>query len=279
MATHENALFGGSESTYSPLSAPYSRVAPATRGTSDVEEVSGRLGSYRMRLARTMEERAAAFRLRFRVFNLELHEGLEASYKTGEDEDEFDVYCDHLIVEDSRTAEVVGSYRLQSGLSAAMNIGYYSEREFDFSPYEPLRGRILELGRACVAREHRSFEVLTLLWKGIFQYARTRELRYLIGCSSLTSQDPVQGSAMYRKLAKHLVTPGLRTEPTAAYSFPLESAFRFDCRPPKLLRAYLSIGAEICGPPAMDREFKTIDFLTLLDLDRLSPTLRERLVR
>jgi len=47
-------------------------------------------------------------------------------------------------------------------------------------------------------------------------------------------------------------------------------------QPPKLLRAYLSIGAKICGPPAVDREFKTIDFLTLLDLERISPTARAR---
>jgi putative hemolysin len=42
-------------------------------------------------------------------------------------------------------------------------------------------------------------------------------------------------------------------------------------RPPKLLSAYLSLGAKICGGPALDREFKTIDFLTFLDLDALSP--------
>jgi putative hemolysin len=45
---------------------------------------------------------------------------------------------------------------------------------------------------------------------------------------------------------------------------------------PKLLRAYLSIGAKICGPPALDREFKTIDFLTLLDLESLPPSVRQR---
>jgi len=39
---------------------------------------------------------------------------------------------------------------------------------------------------------------------------------------------------------------------------------------PKLLRAYLTLGAKICGPPALDRNFKTIDFLTLLDLETLS---------
>ena len=45
-------------------------------------------------------------------------------------------------------------------------------------------------------------------------------------------------------------------------------------QPPKLLRAYLSIGAKICGPPAIDREFGTIDFLTLLDLQALPAMVR-----
>ena len=45
---------------------------------------------------------------------------------------------------------------------------------------------------------------------------------------------------------------------------------------PKLLRAYLSVGAKICGPPALDRQFKTIDFLTLLDLEALPPAARQR---
>ena len=51
----------------------------------------------------------------------------------------FDEACDHLIVEEVANGEVVGTYRLQTGEVAAANIGYYSEREFDFAVYEPLR--------------------------------------------------------------------------------------------------------------------------------------------
>jgi putative hemolysin len=48
---------------------------------------------------------------------------------------------------------------------------------------------------------------------------------------------------------------------------------------PKLLRAYLAVGAKICGPPAIDREFKTIDFLTLMDLKTLHPRVRARFMK
>ncbi len=80
------------------------------------------------------------------------------------------------------------------------NLGYYSEQEFNFAPYEPLRPGILELGRASIDREHRTPEVLTLLWRGIAQYATDMGLRYLVGCSSLNSKDPAEGWQMYRQL-------------------------------------------------------------------------------
>jgi putative hemolysin len=235
-------------------------------------------GAYQLRFAESREDLEAAFQLRFLVFNLELNEGLESAYETGYDTDEFDEICDHLIVEHRPSRQVVGTYRLQTGQVAASNLGYYSAREFDFSPYEPIRNSLAELGRASIHRDHRSFEVLTLLWRGIAMYATERKARYLIGCSSLTSQCLQEGSDMYTRLLEFLAEPALRTVPQAHFSFPilvpsLHSAF---ARPPKLLRAYLSMGAKICGPPALDREFKTIDFLTLLDLEQISLTARAR---
>jgi putative hemolysin len=99
-----------------------------------------------------------------------------------------------------------------------------------------------------------------------------------MGCSSLTSQDPLEGSAMYWRLQEHLSAPALRTIPRAEFSFPISVVAHAspNIRPPRLLRAYLSIGARICGPPAIDREFKTIDFLTLLDFDQMPRVVRSR---
>lgn len=246
--------------------------------------VHAEVGKYRLRLAESREDRDAACRLRFKVFNIEMGEGLESSYQTGLDTDQFDLFCEHLLVEDRATRRIVGTYRMQSGDTAAHNLGYYSEQEFYFAPYEPLRGGILELGRASIDREHRTPEVLTLLWRGIAQYATDMGLRYLIGCSSLNSQDPSEGWQMYRQLENYRVSPEFATEPTPAYACPTEQE-GVDAQPsgsplpappkvPRLLRTYLAIGARICAPPAWDREFGTIDFLTLLDLKMLSPSAR-----
>jgi putative hemolysin len=260
--------------------------------------IHAEVGRYRVRLAETPEDRIAACRLRFKVFNIELGEGLESSYRTGIDTDQFDLVCEHLLVEDKQETNpakrIVGTYRMQSGTTAERNLGYYSEQEFSFGPYEPLRAGILELGRASIDREHRTPEVLTLLWRGIAQYATDMGLRYLLGCSSINSTDPAEGWQMYRQLEHYRVSPEFETEPTAAYACPMEepgahaqpSPSQTDsnsdqlpptpAKVPKLLRTYLAIGARIGGPPAWDREFGTIDFFTFLDLKLLSASARNR---
>jgi putative hemolysin len=259
--------------------------------------IAAEVGRYRLRTAENEKDREAACRLRFRVFNIELGEGLESSYETGLDRDQFDDVCEHLLVEDKESRKVVGTYRMQSGTTAALHLGYYTEQEFALAPYEPLRHQILELGRASIDREHRTPEVLTMLWRGIAQYAHVMGLRYLLGCSSVNSCNPADGWRIYRQMESCRVQPEFETEPTAAFACPMEqqngSAQPLFCREdrfepatgplaaapiqvPRLLRAYLAIGARIAAPPAWDRGFRTIDFLTLLDLKMLSPAARNR---
>ena len=232
---------------------------------------SGDHSNYTVRVAQTQDDVRAAQGLRFVVFNLELEEGLEASFLTLRDEDAFDDACDHLLVE--LEGEVVGTYRMQSGERAAKNLGFYSAQEFDLSPFTGVLNEVLELGRACVHSEHRNVKVLAMLWRGIADYARSKGCRYLLGCSSLTSQDPVEGLALYQMLSqKHLAPSEFLTKPIPGWECPIPTAERDPApvpRAPRLLTAYMSLGAKICGPPALDREFKTIDFLTLLDLEKL----------
>jgi putative hemolysin len=264
-----------------------------------VPRIHSDVGRYRLRLAETAQDREAACRLRFKVFNIELGEGLESSFETGLDIDRFDTVCEHLLVEDKTTQRVVGTYRMQSGETAGRHLGYYSEREFNLDPYEPLRPGVLELGRASIDRDHRTPEVLMLLWRGIAQYATDMGLRYLLGCSSLNSNNPAEGWQMYRQLENFRVPPEFATTPTEAFACPEELeerdaqpfAFRQDrsagegsdsetapaaVKVPKLLKTYLAIGARIAAAPAWDREFRTIDFLTLLDLKMLSAAARNR---
>ena len=247
----------------------FASVSVGLRSTSERDVELASSGQYLARLANSRAERDVIYRLRYEVFNLELNEGLDSAHASGRDEDEFDSVCDHVLIEDVASSQIVGTYRMQTGRVARAALGYYSEREFDFTPYRSLDEQIVELGRACIVQSHRSYEVLTLLWRALAIYTMRAGARYLLGCSSLTSQDPADGWTMYRRLQKHEVSPGLQTQPTAAFAMP-NASHDTSVRIPKLLRAYLAVGAKICGPPAIDREFKTIDFLTMLDLETMS---------
>jgi putative hemolysin len=226
-----------------------------------------------------MEDLTACQRLRFLVFNRELGEGLAEGELTGLDQDRFDLICDHLMVHDALTGNLVGTYRMQTGFRAKANLGYYSEQLFDLSPFEPIRHQLLELGRACVRRDYRNTTALHMLWKGIAMYAGLCNARYLIGCSSLSSQDENEGMELYRELRdKYLVDPPFRTTPQPGFFCRTQDGATDypSPRPPRLFRAYLDISARLCGPPAIDREFKTIDFLTIIDLQHLPDRVRTR---
>lgn len=236
--------------------------------------------SFSVSLAQNVADLEECQRLRYQVFNRELGEGLAASERTGLDRDRFDWVCDHLMVRDLATGVLVGTYRMQTGYRAQGNLGYYSEQLFDFAPFEEIRGELLELGRACVHSDYRNTTALGMLWKGIASYAALCNARYMIGCSSITSQDECKGAGLFEQLReKYLAPEGLRTLPKETHRCRagennLQAAAIPE--PPRLFRAYLDISARLCGPPAIDREFGTIDFLTLLDLQVIPQRLRTR---
>jgi putative hemolysin len=228
-------------------------------------------------LANTPQDLLDCQRLRYLVFNIELREGLSTSERCGLDVDPFDSFCDHLMVRELESGKLVGTYRLQTGRVAQQNLGYYGNQFFDFSVYKSVGHQLLELGRACVHEQYRNMMVLHALWKGIAVYATRTNSRYLLGCNSISSQDENYGAAMYEALKeKYLIEPALRTLPQPdCQCIPTGPRVEVS-RPPRLFRAYLDISARISGPPAIDREFKTIDFLTIVDLASLPDRVRTR---
>lgn len=236
-------------------------------------------GRWRARFARSPGELDAIQQLRFDVFNVELGEGLEASQETRRDEDRFDAQCHHLLVEEKTTGQVVGTYRMQTHEMARAGCGFYSAIEYDLSrlPAEMLEDSV-EVGRACIHRDHRHKLVLFLLWQGLAAYSLAARKRYLFGCSSLTSQDPAQGLRLYRQLREagavhpHLDVPPL---PGARCSGQDPGGDQPPVHVPRLFRTYLRYGAQVVSAPALDREFKTIDYLMLIDVAGLSPRIRQ----
>ena len=243
-----------------------------------IPDLELRSGPYRARFARTRAEVQAAQRLRFQVFNLELGEGLQASYSTGRDADQYDERCHHLLVENEETKQVVGTYRLMTERMAG-SAGFYSETEFHLEVLPTwIREEGVELGRACVASNHRSGRVIYLLWKGIASYLAHNRLRYLFGCCSVPATDPGVGLKLHLQLAKEdRLLDGFVARATRACACLDGSVVPEEISLPPLFKVYLDMGAKVCSEPAIDREFGVIDFLIMLDVENLDERTRKRM--
>lgn len=211
-----------------------------------------------------------AQRLRYRVFAEEMGARLQ-NREAGIDHNMFDPFCDHLLVRDTISNEVVGTYRILSPENARKIGGYYSEGEFDLTRLAGLRSRMVEVSRSCVHPDYRSGVVIALLWSGLADYMQTRRYTYLLGCASISMADDGHAAAsIYNKLKYDSLSPvELRVFPRCA--LPLEalnSALRIPL--PPLVKGYLRLGAYVCGDPAWDPDFNTANLLMLLPLSSLS---------
>lgn len=236
-------------------------------------------GRYAVRFARTAEELDAVLRLRFEVFNLELDEGLASSFLTCRDEDEFDATSHHLLVVESASGRAVGTYRLRTPEADVGSRGFYSAGEFNLACLPPqVAGESVEIGRACVAREHRNTQVLFLLWRGLAAYLAHNRKRYFFGCCSLPGTDAREGLRVLDLMERggHM-HPTFYVPPRAGFECDADAdEVRSDAEPsiPKLFRTYLRFGAKVCGPPALDRAFKTTDFFVVFDASEMEAKTR-----
>jgi len=227
------------------------------------------------------DEIEAALRLRFEVFNIEMKEGLQSSYRTGLDADEFDSLCDHVIVVDASNNMVVGTYRLLMGSEAEKSIGYYSETEFEMSSFRKLCGEKLELGRACVHKDYRGSSVLNLMWSVIAKYIDNYDITYIFGCGSVHTINPVVISNIYGYFRMNYLTgedcriTPLKRVPGFNPDYVYDKYLVAQHLPP-LLCAYLRLGARVAGEPAFDEQFGVSDFLILLDREKLLNRYRNR---
>jgi putative hemolysin len=246
------------------------------QGQISVDELSVVDGRYEARLASGTAEIESALRLRHSVFNVELADATDANEL---EQDAFDLVCRHLIVVDRTTGETVGTYRLNSYETAGSADGFYSFSEFSIEdlPQDVLKHGV-EVGRACIAAEHRNTKVLYLLWKGLARFLQLAKKRFLFGCCSIFSRDPLVGERAFHQLAKagHF-HDRLRVEPrrNALYLGPVSEIEREPVELPSLFNMYLRIGSKVCGPPIIDEDFGTIDFFVVFDRDEMTEKCRK----
>jgi putative hemolysin len=225
---------------------------------------------YTVSLARDEADVRAAQRLRHDVFAGEMG-ALLASPQPGQDVDAFDAYCDHLLVTDTSTGQVVGTYRLLPPERAAIAGRLYSEGEFDLAPLDALRPGLVEVGRSCVHPAHRDGAVIGLIWAGIARYMVDRGHDWLAGCCSIPLGDggALAAGAWDRVATKHLAPEEYRVRPLLPWA-PNGAGPVARTELPALLRGYLRLGAWVCGEPAHDPDFGVADLYVLLSMRRVN---------
>lgn len=211
-----------------------------------------------------------AQRLRYVVFADELGANLKKT-DTGIDEDEYDAWCDHLIVRDRPTGQVVGTYRMVPP-ATARRLGYYSDTEFCTTRLDRIKPDLLEFGRSCIHRDYRNGPVIMLLWAALARYMVDGGYEYVIGCASVSMRDGGhEAASLFRRLKDdHAAGPEHHVVPRLPLPLDrLDSTLAVET--PPLIKGYLRAGARICGDPAWDPEFNTADFFLLLSRARINP--------
>ncbi len=244
---------------------PAARTAPPQRPTAPAP-------GYSVLIARTGADLRAAQRLRHLVFAEEMGARLDSTHP-GLDVDAFDEHCEHLIVRENATGEVVGTYRLLPPERAARAGRLYSDTEFDLGNLAALRGSLVEVGRSCIHPDHRATgAVINLMWGGLARYLVESGNTWIAGCCSVPLADggATAAGVWDAVAAKHLAPEEYRVRPLRPWD---PSGITRPARTslPPLLRGYLRLGAWVCGAPALDPAFGVADLYVLLSLERTDP--------
>lgn len=252
------------------------------------------LSRYRVKFAETEVERAGAERLRYRVFVEEMGASASAlQHATRQESDGFDRFSEHLILQDmSRESSdpmdsIVGVYRLMREEAAKAGPGFYSASEYDLDPILRSGRPALELGRSCVAPEHRGGPALHLLWNGLAEYVLEHRIEILFGVASFPGTDPAPvAEALSWLHHNHLAPEHLRVRALPGGFLDMDRMPAEDVQPtgavrkiPSLIKAYLRLGGCVGEGAFVDRKFNTIDVCVVMDTARMNEKHRARYAR
>lgn len=220
-----------------------------------------------------------AQKLRYSVFAEEMG-AILPSRMPGYDIDIFDDYCEHLLVRDRETWQVVGTFRVLAPAQAGLAGRTYYEGEFDLFSLQLLREHMVELSRICVHKHYRNGVVAGALWKELIHFMVTRQISHMMSCISVPmnmcfgDNKPIcsgdAAASIWRQIRdKYMVASGYRIR--TRFPLPvdhLNQSLKIDL--PPLLKGYLRLNAKVLGAPAWDANFNTADFPVLTRINDLS---------
>ncbi len=249
--------------TLSPLMLPSVSARRADTPEISIPTPPAVRGGIRVSWAKHEDEVRAAQKLRFDVFAGEMGARLPCKV-AGHDIDLFDDYCEHLLVRDETTEQVIGTYRVLTPAQAQRAGGTYSDTEFDLTRLRSIRSRMVELGRSCVHPDHRHGGVILALWGALFEFMNRNQLDTMIGCASIPMlhngmvSGDVAASIWSQLSATHMASVEFHVRPRLP--LPVEQLDRhLPVDPPALIKGYLRLGAKVLGAPAWDPDFNSAD--------------------
>lgn len=245
----------------------------------DPSLVAPQRGGIEVSWARHLDEVRAAQRLRYDIFAGEMGARLDGSLP-GHDVDLFDDYCEHLLVRDQATQEVIGTYRVLTPAQAQRIGSTYSELEFDLTRLRGLRERMVELGRSCVHPQYRHGGVIMALWGALAEFMVRNRLDTMIGCASIPMlhNGVVSGdvaASIWRQVRQTHLAP-VEYQVWPRLPLPLEDLdSSLAVEPPALIKGYLRLGAKVLGAPAWDPDFNSADLPMLMRIQDLPARYRK----
>lgn len=233
--------------------------------------------------ARHLDEVREAQALRHQVFATEMGARLPMTVP-GHDVDLFDDYCEHLLVRDTATRQVVGTYRVLTPAQAKRAGSTYSDTEFDLTRLRFLRERMVELGRSCVHRDHRHGGVIMALWGALAEFMVRNQLDTMIGCASIPLRTDGAGGTAGGGYAAASIWRQVKDQHLAGIEFHVRPRLPLPVdelhsdlvvEPPALIKGYLRLGAKVMGPPAWDPDFNAADLPMMMRIADLPQRYRK----
>lgn len=224
-------------------------------------------GKYTVKTVETPWELKEVLKLRYEVFGKEYQ---QKKFPFGLDKDAYDIFADHLIILDSEEEKIVGTYRLISSLHSKT---FYSQTEFNISNFLQIPGEKLELSRACIHKKYRNGMVMHLLWRGVAEYLKKTNSKYLFGLSSVRGMEASLASSVASYLQeKKQILDSIEVKPLPQFEVESVEDKASEFTPslvPPLMGTYLKMGARVSPFPARDTEFKCLDFFTVLEVEKI----------
>ncbi|WP_172295512.1 GNAT family N-acetyltransferase [Pseudoruegeria sp. HB172150] len=243
-----------------------------------------RKGRYDARLAETRADVVAAQELRYRTF---IAETGASPREGGRDADPFDEICSHVLVEEVKTGRLVCCFRLLPLKDGGEIARSYSAQYYDLDALEAYGGKMVEMGRFCIAPDHAMDpDILRVAWGAMTRFVDEQEVEMLFGCSSFHGTETEAYLDAFAMLKERHLAPKRwlpRVKAPKVFRFAARLRRKPDLKAamktmPPLLRTYLMMGGWVSDHAVVDQDMNTLHVFTGLEISAVPPA-RKRALR